>query len=502
MIIKSHRVRTNAGVSRLLRHLIHGDDNEHVEFVCGTESDVRDMHGDAKAHKSRFCVRHWIVSPHETMSSDECLSVLEKLSHEFGFEAKAAVVVEHQKPRSVPGAYDRHWHILVGEVDPVSGRVLSTSFDHVRHELIARWSEHELRHEFVLGRHSDAVLVGLRDRGLNKVANALAAVISKSAEPLPREGFTHAQHQDCKRKGIDLPALRAIVKNNWALALSPEELGEALGSHGLVIEVGDKPGTWIVQTQGGDLVGALHRLGGVRKRIAADFMSPKVDGVRTATREDVEKNTKSKRDTALALDRQRTELMLHLDHLEGQLYEELSVPAPSAPKVGSPKKFSEKVKRANAALTKAEDAQGHAWRKLQRFPQRRWWWVFWPGKRKRMARALTVLNQALAIADIAVQAKRQQVANVGFERSRKLRLAEKEHMKRLSDHSKREKLARERLSILEVCRDILADDPDAVSLGVQGIWRQAEQCLQCACGDGATDEASIDVEETTDTLRI
>ncbi|MTH98437.1 hypothetical protein E1297_20780 [Roseibium sp. RKSG952] len=270
----------------------------------------------------------------------------------------------------------------------------------------------------------------------------------------------------------------------------------------MAVEIGEKPGTWIVQAHGGELVGALHRLAGVRKRIAADLMSSQVDVVRTATSGVNAKNAKRKDVKASDLNRQKAEMMSHLDHLEGQLHEALSIPEPSPPKTVSPKKLFEKEKQAKAALAKAEEAQGDVWSKVQRLPKPRWWWAFWPGKRKRVARALAALNQALTVADLAVQSKRQQVANVGFERSRKLRLAEKEHKKRLSEHSKCEKLARERLSVLEACRDILANDPDAVFLGFQGIWSQAEQSLQSADDDGAVDDALFDVEERADPLRI
>nr|WP_319383506.1 hypothetical protein [uncultured Roseibium sp.] len=501
MILKAHRVSSRQGIKRLLRHLVHGDENECVAFIQGTEADVSDMHADARANESKFCVRHWIISPHESMSNDQLRSILRKLAGEFGFDISAAVVVEHQKPRAAAAAFDRHWHVLVGEVDPISGRVLSSSYDHVRHELIARWSEHELGHEFVKGRHSKAVLAGLRKRGLNEVATALANFIAPSTT-LPREGFTASQHQECKRKGIDLPALRAVVKNIWASALSPEELGDELGSHGLAVEVGNNPGTWIVQTKEGDLVGALHRLAGVRKRVAKDFMSSQVDVVSTATSEVNAKNAKRKDVKASDLNRQKAEMMRHLDHLEGQLYKALSVPAPSPPKTVSPKKFSEKEKRARATLAKAEEAQENIWRKLQRLQMRRWWWVFWPGKRKRMAAKSKALAQALAVADIAVQAKQQLVANLHFEQRREVRLADAEYKRRLSAHDRHEKLAFERLYVLEAVRDTLTNDPSAVSKGLRVLWKQAEQSLQSADGDVATDEALFDVEKITDPLRI
>lgn len=502
MIIKSHRVRTSQGVRRLLRHLIHGDENERVEFVRGTEADVGDMHSDAKAYKSRYCVRHWIVSPHETMSSDQCLVVVGKLAEEFGFNAEAAVVVEHQKPRAVSSAFDRHWHILVGEVDPVSGRVLSTSFDHVRHELISRWSEHELGHEFLQGRHSEAVLVGLRERGLFHVAEALATFISKGAEQnKPREGFRHAQHQECKRKGLDLPAIRAVVKEAWSSASTPEEFRDMLALHGLAVEIGEKPGTWIVQAHGGELVGALHRLAGVRKRIAADLMSSQVDVLRTAGNDAVEKDPTIKDVLASDLKRQKADILSKLDRFEEQLHTELSAPLPPRPEPISPKKFAKKEKRASDALTKAQVAQDEAWKQVQQNPKPSWWWALWPGKRKRMAAKSAALAQALAVADIAVQAKRQLVANVHAERRRELRLADAEYKKRLSEHDRREKLARDRLFVLEAVREILDNQPSAVSKGLRVLWKQAEQTLQSADGDVATDEALFDVEKITDPLR-
>lgn len=54
MIIKSIRTRTDTGVGKLIQHVLHGDENECVRVLYGTQADIRDMHNDAKANGSTY----------------------------------------------------------------------------------------------------------------------------------------------------------------------------------------------------------------------------------------------------------------------------------------------------------------------------------------------------------------------------------------------------------------------------------------------------------------
>jgi hypothetical protein len=264
MIIKAIRFRTRSSVNRLISHLKNGIDNDAVAFLTGTAADINDMHFDALAKRSTYSIRHWIVSPHEATTREQMHEVVTMLAEEFDFDASRAVIVEHAKPRAAADAHNVHWHVLVGEVDPVTRKALRCSFDRVLHELVARWSEFRFGQRFVLGAHTKSVIAGLRKRGAVDAAGSVEAHLGGEGPP-SREAFTHAQHQAKKRAGADLPAVRQAVKQALATATTREELEARLATSSLLLAAGDKRGTWIVTGLDGEFIGSLARLSGCKK---------------------------------------------------------------------------------------------------------------------------------------------------------------------------------------------------------------------------------------------
>ena len=264
MIIKAIRFRTRSSVNRLISHLKNGIDNDAVTFLTGTAADISDMHSDALAKRSTYSIRHWIVSPHEATTRDQMREVVTMLAEEFHFDASRAVIIEHQKPRATSDAHFTHWHVLVGEIDPASGKVLRCSFDRIIHELVARWSEFKFGHRFVQGVHTKSVIAGLRKRGASEVAEFIERELDE-AEPPSREAFTHAQHQAKKRAGADLPAVRQAVKQAMTTATTVAGLEASLAASSLLIAAGDKRDTWIVTDEHGECIGSLVRLSGMKK---------------------------------------------------------------------------------------------------------------------------------------------------------------------------------------------------------------------------------------------
>lgn len=264
MIIKAIRYLTRFNVGRLVSHLQNGNDNEAVAFLSGTPTDIADMHVDATRKSSKYSIRHWIVSPHEATTRVQMRQVVEMIATEFEFEVERAVIVEHTKRRATSDAFDTHWHVLVGEVNPVSGKVLRCSFDRVLHELVARLSEFRFGHKFVQGRHTTSVIAGLRQRGAVDAASSLEAALGNEARA-SGEAFTHRQHQAQKRAGVDIAAVRQAVKKAIATATTRTELTDLLSQSSLLALPGDKPGTWIVADQDGGFIGSLVRLSGAKK---------------------------------------------------------------------------------------------------------------------------------------------------------------------------------------------------------------------------------------------
>lgn len=264
MIIKAERVSTTASRRRLADHLFRGVENAAIEIVRGNERDLADLFRDARQHDARYSVRHWIIAPLEPTTHEQMLGVIGLLAREFDFDTSRAVIIEHKKTRATAGVFDKHWHLCVGEVDPISGKVLSTSHDHARHEYVARLAEFDFGHMFQLGAHHRSVLARLRKEGRDAIADALASAGSDNDATPPREGFTHAAHQMLKRSNLDLPKIRASVKAAWVGTSSADDLREALRKLGLSLALGDKAGEWIVEADG-RYVGSLRRLAGARK---------------------------------------------------------------------------------------------------------------------------------------------------------------------------------------------------------------------------------------------
>lgn len=263
MLIKSVRIRTSSGAGALTQHLLNGEDNEAVSLVRGAIGDLRDAVADARQHGRTYALRHIILSPQHEIDRVHFERALTRLAGEFGFDIDAVIAVEHTKPRSVPGVARKHWHIVVPEVNAVSGQVLSNRNDHARHEKISRLLELEFGHPIIPGAHDMAVLAALRRDGLGDAADRLAANLGQG--PRPSEAFTTAAHQQAKRSGLDLAVIKQHVRAAAAEATGGVDFRDRLSRHGLSIAPGDKADTWIVAGPGGVFLGSGPRLSGLSK---------------------------------------------------------------------------------------------------------------------------------------------------------------------------------------------------------------------------------------------
>jgi hypothetical protein len=135
MIIKSKRVRAKgAALKRLLRHVVDGEGNDRVEHLQGNITDLEDARADAIRLGREYSVRHWILSPELEITPAQLAYLIALLAVEFRFDPKDAVVWKHHKPRAVEGACGQHYHLLVREVDAISGRVMTSSHNFKVHE--------------------------------------------------------------------------------------------------------------------------------------------------------------------------------------------------------------------------------------------------------------------------------------------------------------------------------------------------------------------------------
>ena len=266
MLIKATRLRVSVGARALAQHLTNAEDNEAVEIVQGTLADLEDAVTDARQFGRTYAVRHFIIAPQVDMDRRQFHEVVTMLGAEFGFDPAFPLIVEHTKARALPGVAGQHWHVVVPETDPATGRVLSSKYDHARNEKVSRQVELLFGHPIIKGAHDLSVLAALRAEDKAELADRLAAHLGQGERPAA--AFTTVQHQAAKRGGVDLAIIRDTIRAACADAPTGSELRRRLTTHGLALARGDKAGTWVVLGPDGQFLGAAHRLAGQRK---ADF---------------------------------------------------------------------------------------------------------------------------------------------------------------------------------------------------------------------------------------
>lgn len=268
MIVKSKRIRARGeGLARTLRHLMDGEDNDAVELVSGTVADLEDARSDALRFGRQYAARHWIVSPGQRISREQLAEFVNWLASEFGFDPERAVIWAHTKARATEDGCDQHYHICVGEVDPITGGVMSSSHDWARHEKLARRAELAWGHAIVPGRHTAAVVAALeRENDANPTKG-----LGDAALIVHRQSFDERTHQRLKRAGYDLPRLRVLIGEALSLSTSLREFEDKLASLGLRLRAGDKNDTPIVETSDNStMIGSLARLTRIRKSALAE----------------------------------------------------------------------------------------------------------------------------------------------------------------------------------------------------------------------------------------
>ncbi|WP_372623858.1 hypothetical protein [Falsiroseomonas sp.] len=201
----------------------------------------------ARAGRHPYAIRHFHISPGEPTTDAEAGAVVSALAAEFGFDPEGAVLVRHQKPRRThhdpylgTQGYDRHWHLMVPEIDPVTGRVLDSRWMYPRHERLARGAELSLLHRVTKGRFNTVVVAAfekgddarsarrLREAGIEEGAPAYAAYSAQQRRRLER------RHADPQGETLDLPMLVRRLAGIWAEhALNRNALDEALRREGL-----------------------------------------------------------------------------------------------------------------------------------------------------------------------------------------------------------------------------------------------------------------------------
>ena len=268
MIIKGERVASSRAIAPLIKHLLHGDENDEIFLLQGTADDIRSAFTDARNLDRKYSLRHFIIAPAVETSDDDARMVLKLLAREYAFDSAESIFLKHLKPRAGE-AFGGHWHALIREQDPATGRTLSSRFNYLRNLKVSCIAAHRLGHPMIALPHEAAVLNALESDGHIEVMSAVRAASDAGMHIRPREGFSTDVHQMGKRRGADIPAARAAVRAAWETTFDRETFEVVLTKDQLRIRAGDKPDTFIVETLTGVFVGAAHRLARVRR---VDFL--------------------------------------------------------------------------------------------------------------------------------------------------------------------------------------------------------------------------------------
>lgn len=482
MIIKGIRLRTSSGITRTILHVQSGEQNEHVLFLSGTPADIRDMHKDAVASGAKYSVRHWIIAPHEATTRPQMGQILKLLAEEFEFEPVRATVIEHRKKRASSDATDVHWHVLVGEVDPTSGRILESSYDRIKHELISRITEFTFGHPFVIGKHTGTVLKALRARDLDCIANHLEHIFNPSAAA-PQEAFSHDQHQEKRRMGVDLPKIRREVKNAVEDSASRADLTEKLATLGLEARPGDKDGTWIVLSVAhGVVLGALHRLAGSRK----DHINLLMEGSQSIERHSdasqivaPEINPMLNDSNTILPIKDTTKTPAEVDPLWKSLCElqemldlDLNQPFPDFEPTDAMRSASQAVRKAQGDFSDISNQRTELQRRVFNTPRIRWWHqLLWQAKRRLAQRK----KFEVALAEVEIEFGRKETALLIAQR-RQVReeLAAKEvHAAMVAEIARKMHHARLELPIVEEAKFVFEHRPDMAWKGLDFLLATA-----------------------------
>lgn len=288
MIIKSSRLQSRVGAKSTAAHVFEGPQNEEITVLRGSRHDLHDWVRDARKRKKEFAIRHWKLSPERDITPEQEAEAVAALAVEFGFDAERVVLIRHRKARHGGEASEFHLHLLVPEVNPLTGRTLSTKWDYARHEKVSRSLELAWGHRLVPGRFNAPVVAALEAEGRHVDASHVA--LGTASETRPESAYTSQLVQEVARKTKRTMAkIRDAVLD--ARALSGGDVSEfhrIMEQDGLRVVRGDKAARWVIEARakGGDwtFAGALHRLAGMKAIEADQWMLGKLTTPHTPTR--------------------------------------------------------------------------------------------------------------------------------------------------------------------------------------------------------------------------
>jgi hypothetical protein len=271
VIIACTRVISRDGHQALWNHVRKRQPDGPARLIQGTENDLKLMVKMARAKGAKYGIRHYYLNPAEVVSEDRMRHAVTALGREFSFDPETAVIVAHDKPRAGNTDESEHWHVLVPEVNAITGKTLDAHNFKRRNEKISRTLETAWGHQIIKGRHNLAVVNALVKDGSEDVARELVQAGITDGDPA-FSAYSSDQRRTLERKhpNLSMPALTLAVQDAWRRADNMKAFQSALSENGMRARLGDKKAEWIVEVHDTDkdgwgLVGGLKRLVQERK---------------------------------------------------------------------------------------------------------------------------------------------------------------------------------------------------------------------------------------------
>lgn len=204
MIIKTVGIASGDG-PRITGYAIRQGDNELVEVLQNDNHllMVKDDFAAAKGRKNGLL--HTIISPDQPMTDAELKQTIAAINEEFGYNENDPFTLTAHQQADADGVTRKHWHLVRPSINGETGKTYKMFRSKAKDEAVSRLMELTLGHKLTSGPNNAFAEKRLREQGRDELADRLAAELNGER---PRAAFSSDQHQQAKRAGFDLPALR------------------------------------------------------------------------------------------------------------------------------------------------------------------------------------------------------------------------------------------------------------------------------------------------------
>lgn len=236
MILKGSQ---RAGAGQLARHLLNGEDNEHVEVhelrgFSGTDlgSALKEAQAVAKGTQAKQYLFSLSLNPprDEKVPLQDFEAAIEKADQKLGLEGQPRAIVFHEKDGR------RHAHVVWSRID--TDEMKAINLPHFKLKLRDLSRELYLEHGWELPK-------GLQNKQDRDPTN-----------------YDHGQYQQAKRTGHDPKKMKALFQKCWSASDTRDSFANALSEQGYILARGDRRGYVAVDHHGE--VFAVAKLIGIR----------------------------------------------------------------------------------------------------------------------------------------------------------------------------------------------------------------------------------------------